>query len=219
MANLRSGSFGPYYSSTFWVESEPLSESEMQVNATYVRNFLINSGWSINAISALLGNLQAESTINPGRWQSDNIGSYSNGFGLVQWTPSTKYFDWCSEQGLSDPSEMDNNLKRILYELENNIQWIATNTYNFSFKEFSTSEKSVSELAKAFLLCYERPADQSVSVQNYRSELAKAWYTYLEGTEPEGPVNPSISSRKKKRSYNFTIFQANRRRREWIKNL
>lgn len=217
MSNLRKGSFGSYYGSVSG-ESEPLSESEMKVNAKYIYSFLNNAGWTVNAISALLGNLQAESTINPGRWQSEDVGNVSMGYGLVQWTPSTKYTEWCSEQGLNDPSEMDSNLKRILYELENNIQWIATNSYNFSFKEFSTSEKTVSELAKSFLLNYERPADQSESVQNYRAELGEAWFTFLEGT---GPESPSVISkgRKRNRKYNFTIFQANRRRKEWIRNL
>lgn len=218
MANLRTGSFGSYYGSISG-DSEPLSRAEMNENANYIRSFLINAGWSINSISALLGNLEAESTMNPGRWQSDNVGSISNGYGLVQWTPATKYLSWCSEQGLSDPSEMDSNLKRILYELENNIQWIATNSYNMSFKEFSISNLPVSELAKAFLLCYERPADQSDSVKDYRSELATNWYRYLQGVDPEQPDQPNQPKQGKKRKYNFLIFQANRRRKEWIRNV
>lgn len=221
MSSLRSGSFGSYYGSLSG-ESEPLNQEQMKVNATYIYSHLLNEGWTVNAVSALLGNLQAESTINPGRWQSDDVGNTSMGYGLVQWTPSTKYTEWCSEQGLSDPSEMDSNLKRILYELENNIQWIATSNYDMNFKEFSTSSLTVSELAKAFLLNYERPADQSVSVQNYRAELAEAWYSFLEGTDPDSPTIPIIPvtpNSKKKQKYNFLLFQANRRRKEWIKNL
>lgn len=213
MASLRNGSFGSYYGSVSG-SSEPLTQDEMKVNAIYFKNYLVNAGWNINVISAMLGNMQAESTINPGRWQSEDVGNTSMGYGLVQWTPATKYFEWCSEQGFSDPSEMDNNIKRILYELENNIQWIATNSYNFSFKEFSISSLSVSELAKAFLLNYERPADQSESVQNYRAELAEAWYSVI--NDGSTPSNPTII---KKRKYNFILFNANRRRKEWIKNV
>lgn len=217
MATLRTGSFGNYYGSTGG-ESSPLNNTEMETNVRYIYSYLSNSGWTVNAISGLLGNLQAESTINPGRWQSDNVGNISAGYGLVQWTPSTKYTDWCNSEGISDASEMDSNLKRILYELENNIQWIATSSYNMSFKEFSKSTLSVSELSKAFLLCYERPADQSESVQNYRAELGESWYKFLEGVEPEQPETPSGTGSKRKRRYNFILFNANRRRREWIKN-
>lgn len=218
MATLRTGSFGTYYGST-WGNSEPLTTQEMSFNAKYIYSYLHNAGWSDNAIAGLLGNLQAESTMNPGRWQSEAVGNVSMGYGLVQWTPSTKYTEWCSNQGLSDPSEMDSNLKRILYELENNIQWIATSSYNFSFKEFSTSTKTVSELAKSFLLNYERPADQSESVQSYRAELAGSWYKVITGLEPtpETPVTPGTSGSKQKQKYNFLLFQANRRRKLWIR--
>lgn len=209
MAKLREGANGSYYGSLY-TESEPLSQSEMELNATYLYKALFKSGWTINSISAILGNMQAESTINPGRWQSDNVGSTSNGYGLVQWTPSTKYTEWCSTNGLSDPSEMDNNISRILYEVANGLQWISTDTYNMSFKEFSISNEPVSSLAKAFLLCYERPADQSESVQNYRSKLAEDWYTYLSnGVQPE--------KKKNKNKYNFIVLNARRRREQWIR--
>ena len=213
MSNLRTGSFGNYYGS-YSGESKALNQEQMSVNAHYIFSYLNNEGWSINAISALLGNLQVESSINPGRWQSDNVGNISSGYGLVQWTPSSKYTGWCSDQGLTDPSEMDSNLKRILYELKNNIQWIATNNYDFSFKDFSTSKRSVSDLAKAFLLNYERPADQSESVQTFRAELAESWYSVLQGTEPDSPG----VTKKRRSKYNFLLFQSNRRRTQWIKN-
>ena len=101
MATLRNGGFGEYYGSLYG-ESEPLSQSEMEVNATYIYSYLNDMGWTLNSISALLGNLQAESTINPGRWQNENVGSNSNGYGLVQWTPATKYFEWLPE-GAENP--------------------------------------------------------------------------------------------------------------------
>lgn len=211
MSNLRTGTFGNYYGS-FKPESEPLSRSEMEVNVKYIYSYLLSKGWTIQSISALCGNLQAESSINPGRWQSDNVGSTSNGYGLVQWTPATKYFEWCSANGITDYSEMDSNLKRILYELENNIQWIATNSYNFSFKEFSTSTDSPSNLAVAFLLNYERPADQSESVQAYRGSLANSWYTYLSGVTPSSPSNGRT---RKRRKFNFILF----RRKLWINKI
>lgn len=197
MATLRTGSKGQYYGSTFSTSSQ-LSEAQMKVNAQYIQRYLSSEGWTKNAIAALLGNMQAESSINPGRWQSDDVGNYGLGYGLVQWTPVTKYTDWCEAQGFSDPSEMDNNLKRILYEVSNGLQWYATPSYNISFSEFSSSIETVSRLAVAFLLNYERPADQSESVQNYRASLATAWFNYL-GDNPDTPIIPDTPTDQIKR--------------------
>ena len=215
MSNLRTGIYGQYYGSYF-NESTPLTQSQMETNATYIYSFLTAHGWTINGIAALLGNMTAESTINPGRWQSDSVNWTDGGYGLVQWTPSTKYIDWCSETGYSDPSEMDNNLSRILYEVGNGIQWIATSAYNLSFYEFSRSTDPPSELAKAFLLNYERPADQSESVQEYRAALADTWYSYITGTEPTPPT-PVTPSTTKKRKFNFLLFGKKPwRNRQWL---
>lgn len=227
MANERTGIYGTYYGSYF-DDSEHLSDAEMKVNARYIYSSLLDSGWTVNAISALLGNMQAESSLNPGRWQSEDIGNTSMGYGLVQWTPASKYINWCSQNGYSDPSSMDNNINRILYELENDIQWYATSSYNFSFYYFSRCDDTPSYLAKAFLLNYERPADQSESVQNYRGSLANSWYEYLTGvtpeepTDPEDPENPDTpvnpdTSKKKRKGYNFLVLNARRRRNQWIR--
>ena len=214
MSNLRQGRYGNYYGS-FLGESSQLAENMMKTNATYIYSYLTNNGWSINAISAIIGNMQAESSINPGRWQNDNVGSTSNGYGLVQWTPSTNYTEWAEAQGIEDHSTMDANLSRIIYEVENGLQWIRRTGYDISFSEFTKSSQSVSYLAKAFLLCYERPADQSDSVQNYRASISENWYTYLSGETPVNPINPISTKAKKK--YNFLLFNARRRREQWIR--
>lgn len=205
MANLRTGKYGQYYGS-YLNESEHLSEDECEQNAKYIYSFLSAQGWSINAISAIVGNMYAESSINPGRWQSDSVGWESGGYGLVQWTPTTKYLNWCSENNLSDPSEIDNNLARIIYELENGLQFYGTGEFSdMTFREFSTSEISCGTLAIAFLLCYERPADQSESVQAYRASLANKYYDILSGSEPSEPIEPTPSKTKKKK-FNFLLF-------------
>ena len=203
---LRQGIFGDYYGNTY-DSSNTLTGEQMEINATYIYSYLKHKGWSDNAISAILGNMQAESAINPGRWQGNNVGG-GPAYGIVQWDPFSKYINWCSEQGYSDPSEMDSNLARIIYEVENKIQWYGVGDYSgMSFEEFATSEESVSYLAIGFLLCYERPADQSESVQNYRASLASNWYEYLTGVTPSDPTGSS----KKKKGFNFILF--NRRRR------
>ena len=216
MATERTGVYGKYFGSIY-TASEYLSENEMKTNVQYIYSYLTDKGWSLNAICGLFGNLQAESGFNAGIWQTHNIGNLDGGYGLVQWTPASKYFEWCTQSGLSDPSEMDNNLARIIYEVENGLQWIATDDYSFTFKEFTTSTASVSYLAKAFLLNYERPKDQSETKQNERANNAVNWYEYITGEEidPSDPINPpssgtTVSGNKRKR-FNFILF--NRRRR------
>ena len=151
----------------------------MLVNAKYVYQYLTSRGWSPQAVCGMLGNMETESTINPGIWQNLDAGNTSLGFGLVQWTPSTKYTSWCNKRGI-DPSSMLSALKRIEWELENGEQYYPTDAYPLTFREFKTSEESPSYLAQAFLLNYERPADQT---QPARSTQAEKWFNVLKGSE------------------------------------
>ena len=62
-----------------WIvkESAPLNMTEMKINAKIIREILmVNGGWTINAVCGVLGNLEAESTINPGRWENDIVNNY-----------------------------------------------------------------------------------------------------------------------------------------------
>lgn len=198
---LRNGTFGEYYGNDF-NSSNPLILEQMKVNALYIYSYLTSKNWSINAIAGLLGNMQVESSINPGRWQSDRVlgDSEGHGYGLVQWTPYTKYTEWVE----SDPSTMDNNLSRIIYEIENNIQWIPRLSFSsMTFKDFSTSNLSPSLLARAFMLCYERPLDQSEEAQVTRGAIGDFWYTYLTGIAPSPP---SVLNNKKKK-FKFILFK------------
>lgn len=157
-----------------------LTEAEMKVNARFIYDYLTTRGWTAQAVCGMLGNMETESTINPGIWQNLDAGNTSLGYGLVQWTPSTKYTSWCSERGL-DPSTMEAALERIIYELENGLQYYPTDSYPLTFAEFKTSTQTAAYLANAFLLNYERPADQN---QPARATQATKWYSYLKSSSP-----------------------------------
>lgn len=154
----------------------------MTVNAKYIYGYLTSRGWSPSAVCGMLGNMETESSINPGIWQNLDAGNTSLGYGLVQWTPSTKYTSWCAERDL-EPSAMDSALKRIEWELDNGEQYYPTDDYPLTFAEFKVSTKSASYLAQAFLRNYERPADQT---QPARSTQATKWYNLLKGSEGSG---------------------------------
>ena len=79
---------------------------------------------------------------------------------------------------------MDTALERINFEVENNIQWIATESYPENFEEFKHSINAPYNLALEFLANYERPLDP---VQPERGEQAEFWYNYLEGISPVPP--------------------------------
>lgn len=159
-----------------------LTVNEMTVNAQYILDYLVGQGWTKNAVCGMLGNMQIESTINPGRWQVGypaQLGS-AGGFGLVQWTPSTKYTDWATANGLPYDN-MDSELKRILYELANGVQWYATTAYNMTFQQFSVSSDTPENLASAWMDDYERP-DPSTSNEAGRRSNARYWYDNLGGS-------------------------------------
>ena len=181
-ANIRMGEYGTYIGNTF-DSSNYLTYNQMKVNAEYIYKALKDKGWTLNAVAGMLGNMQRESTLNPGIWQNNDVGNTTGGYGLVQWTPATKYIDWLLPG--SDASTMDNNISRILYELENNIQWISTEDYPMSFKEFTTSKERPEDLASVFLYNYERAG---VSAENERRENALNWYLYLGGNFPTNQV-------------------------------
>ena len=217
MSELRQGNYGPYYGSR-WGESSTLSWEEMQVNATYIYSYLVDHGWTPEAVAGLLGNLQNESAINPGRWEGDDVGE-GPGYGLVQWTPFSKYVDWCSARGYTDPSEMDNNLARILWELENGEQYYATDSYPLSFEAFSKSTESPYTLACAFAWNYERSwvvlygsEAEKEALRKARGGDAETWYRYLTGVEPT-PPSPGGGTITKHKMSLLLMYMATRRRK------
>ncbi len=153
-----------------------LTTKQMTVNAQYILNYLRKKGWTKNAVCGMLGNMQTESTINPGIWQSLKENNLKGGFGLVQWTPATKYTDWADSNNLTR-ANMDSELKRILYEVRENKQFTSTSNYNMTFSQFTQSTKSAYYLACAFLHNYEKP--KNASQDETRGNQATYWYNTL----------------------------------------
>ena len=179
-----------------------LNQSEMENNAIIIKNYLSSRGWTLNAIAGLLGNMESESSINPGIWQSLNEGNMSGGFGLVQWTPATNFTSWADSLGYSW-SDGDAQLKWIDEYTTAFGQWIPTASYPLSFEEFKTSSETPQYLASAFLKNFERAG---IEVEFERRAQASIWYSYITGTNP---INPSKPSKRKK--FNFILFNRQRR--------
>ena len=174
-----------------WIKGNRyLSRSEMDNNAQIIASYLTNKGWTKVAISGMLGNMQAESTINPGIWQSLSPNP-SLGYGLVQWTPSTKWSEWAAQNGYA-MDDGNGQIERILYEVANNLQWQKVTT-DMTFQEFTQFSGSVSEATILFELNYEQHAGD---VQPERQQYAQHYFDTLDFTGGIVPVPPL-----KKRKY------------------
>lgn len=195
-------------------------DDEMKKNATYIWQYFGSKGWSANAVAALLGNLQKESGMSPSIWEGTIAGSIINadsthslnkpaleeyykehdrypGYGLVQWTPYSKYTNWCTSGGRNlDFWDIDSQLERINWEAETGTQWgLAYYNENFEYKgkrfteitfnEFKTSTYDPNWLAAAFAFCYEKPSSSTPS-SGKREELCRVrggnadfWYSFI----------------------------------------
>ena len=170
-----------------WIaKNEYLSESEMQNNAYCFYSYMATHGWTLEPICGALACIQHESTINPGIWQS-LIATPSNGFGLVQWTPSTNYTSWADSKGY-EHDDGNGQCEWIDSVTESVGQWIPTTNYPETFSEFKTSTKDPAYLAMAWEYNFERPG-----VTYYPQEDAQKWYDYLKNmtpipTQPNKPI-------------------------------
>lgn len=179
-----------------------LSEEESLNNAQMVVNHFANSEWSKESLSAMCGNMRHESSINPDMYEYGYAWSSDRGYGLVQWTPRSKYWDWAVSQSL-EPRNGDSQLARIDYEIDNNIQWIPRSDYGgMTFEQFRTNSGgwTVEYLTEAFTWGYERPNTQAGwDSMPGRKSFAIRCFNELDftgnnsggGTDPTNPENPN----------------------------
>lgn len=182
----RSDGYGRY-----WYGNEyGITDEQMRDNAGYIWNFLGSNGWSLQAVAGILGNTEYESGMNPAIWQNLDPTDTGNGYGLVQWTPSTKFTDWASERG-KDITAMPTACERIIYEKDNNLQWRTSSDFPIGFQRYwNTQNHSAYYCGGAWLLNYERPTAQTVLA--YRQEAARKWGYYLATLpKPHGSGNGS----------------------------
>lgn len=165
-------------------------------NATLIYGTLAARGWTVNAVSALLGNIDGEGGYNPWRWESDIIQSAygTSGYGLVQFTPGTKYIQAAAAKALADyapnysgatgANAHDGNAQIIF--IDEHADYYATTSYPLSYAEFKASTDTPEYLTKAWIYNYERPLDPSASLAS-RIAAANYWYEVLSGITPPTP--------------------------------
>lgn len=178
-----------WYSGNYWISWEQACH-----NARIIASTLCAEGWTINAVCGMLGNMWCESHVNPGIWQGCIEGNLGGGFGLVQWTPATKYFNWVdSVYPGANYDNGDIQLGRIMYEVANGGQWdYRLAPTGMGFRAFTQSTFPVETLAVDFLLAYERPEVKGPSVQALRGSIARDFWEYFGGSTETTPTPPSI---------------------------
>lgn len=176
-------------------------DAEAVNNAIEIYNTLGGRGWSINAVSAVLGNMEAESGYNPWRWEDDSVQSvdgshyFSGGYGLPQFTPARKYIYNTNAQGypgyapnFSDQAGAATDGNAQILFIHYFADYYATDAFPESYEEFKASTQSIAYLTEAWCRNYERPQDPAATMA-LRITAAQYWYNILID-EPEPPQPP-----------------------------
>lgn len=183
--------YGTYYYIDSASSSDVLTNEQMEANVQCMYNVIHNRypSWTVESIAALCGNAQSEGALNPNQWEYGYGKDTKHGYGLWQWTPATKFLDWCASNAYPK-NDILHQVMRLEYERTSKIQYYQTSKYPFSFTSFLEAEHSVDELARAWLYNYERPKDPAAS-ESIRVERSNRWYAFLTGTEP-APPDPDV---------------------------
>lgn len=173
-------------------------------NAKTIWDFLKEKGLNDYAVAGIMGNLKAESTLNPKNLQNsyekklgftddgytaavDN-GAYGNfvtdkaGYGLVQWTY------WSRKQNLLNfARSMGASIGDLTMQLA--FLWKELQGYK-SVMATLKSASSVLEASNAVLKGYERPANQGETAQKKRASYGQEYYDRF-AQKQETTVSPA----------------------------
>lgn len=177
-------------------------------NARLIYYILYNQGWTLEAVAGLLGNISAESNLNPWRWEKDIIlasndpliaTSRVHGYGLTQFTPAGKYIQDPRAQVMSayDPNFSDitgdpSDGEAQIYFIDQYADYYPTSQYPETYAQYKACTISPEYCAAAWVYNYERPG--SYAHVPTRQALARYWYDLLKNM----PLIPPTGKRIKK---------------------
>ena len=166
--------------------------------AKTIWDFLISKGLNAYAAAGLMGNLYAESALNPKNLQNTSNkklnltdeeytqrvddGTYTNfvkdsaGYGLAQWTY------WSRKQNLHNfAKSAGKSIGDLSMQLE--FLWNELQGYKVVISTLKTA-KSLQEASDIVLTGYEKPANQSDSVKKKRAEYGQVYFDrYANGSK------------------------------------
>lgn len=189
-----------------WIYSAgALDKPSRENNANIVIAFLRDKGYNDTTIASILGNMQAESSINPHR---EEVGG--EGYGLVQWTPKSVLINHCNSLAISPYTNGDIQLQCFNEEMgkPNGLnEWYTTEPFispyypsgatskmiNVTANEFikNTKKFSLDEQTILFMVGYLRPNySPTVNHIETRKKFAREWAQYMKITPPIPPDPP-----------------------------
>lgn len=170
-------------------------------NEKAIWNFLIGKGLNAYAAAGIMGNLYAESVFNPRNLQNSSekklglsddeytaavdAGTYTNfvkdcaGYGLAQWTYYTR------KQGLLNKAKAAGKSVGDL-NIQLSFLWEELQGYKKVMQQLKAAG-SVAEAASAFMIGFERPADQSATAQKKRASYGQKYFDKYAGSRPAAP--------------------------------
>lgn len=186
--------------------------SSSDPTSRYIWDYFMDKIGNEYGVAGLIGNLQAESGLHPDRVQGDipysdyskeytaqvdagtisesefvNNGPNGGGYGLAQWTFYSRkqsLYNMYKSGGYSSIGSIELACDYLWYELQNSYTGVLS---------VLKSAASVREASNAVLHDFERPADQSESVENTRASMGQYWFDLYAGTTPEKKKRKGLS--------------------------
>lgn len=199
-------------------------------NKSYIWNYFKAKIGNEYGVAGLMGNLQAESNLQPNNLQNSyetslgytdisytlavDTGKYSKnlfitdsaGYGLAQWTYSARkegLYNMYKSGGYVSIGSIELACDYLWYELQNSYKGV------LSVLQSATSIRQASDKV---LHDFENPLNQGESVEVYRCSLGTAIYNELTGTGGGGSEGGSTGSgvTLKRSKYKFVLFKRRR---------
>ncbi len=180
----------------------------MASNEQRIWNYLKSKGLNDFGVAGLMGNLYAESALNPKNLQqtfekklgytdatyteSVDNGTYINfvkdsaGYGLAQWTY------WSRKQNLLNFAQAAGKSIGDL-DMQLDFLWKELNDGYRGVLDLLRNATSVLEASNEILFKFERPANQGISVQEKRANYGQVYFDKYASTEKGGDVAMSNS--------------------------
>lgn len=177
-------------------------------DAKYMWNYFKSQGLNDYGVAGLMGNLYAESALRSCNLQNSyerslnmtdaeytvavDTGEYDNfvhdsaGYGLAQWTYwslKRDMLDYFTKRNKSI-GDLDTQMEFLVHQLSTGYKAV-WNTLKIA--------TSVLEASNAVLLKFERPADQSESVQNKRASYGQKYFDLYAAKTPSKEENVAVS--------------------------
>lgn len=196
---------------------------DTSTNSGYIWTYFMEKIGNEYGVAGLMGNLDAESGLYPDRVQGDvpysdyskeytamvdsgelsewefvNAGPNGGGYGLAQWTYSTRkqaLYNMYKSGGYASIGSIELACDYLWYELQNSFSGVLS---------VLKSAKNIKEASDKVLHDFENPADQSEDVENLRATMAQVYYDMYSGLVP--------GKKKRKGLPLFMLYMASRRK-------